>query len=204
MKKILLWGLIGLLLCGLAMPAIANTPIKLFIDGQQAKIDSLLINGRTYVPARFVSESLGATVDYVDGVVKIYSTSGKSVSTPTANLPIKSVGEKIEYNNISYTIEKITYENKNSKQYVRLTFVEESNSSLGEFGLLPAFDIEQGSKVIRLNDYTVTAKTNKASDNTDYKRTFTYTFPWEGEVSYIYYYPQGSGKTVKPIGKWQR
>jgi|GEM_PF-4317295 len=207
MKKVILWALVVVLICGLALPVGASTPIKLYVNGQLSKIDGLLIKNTTYVPVRFVSESLGATVDYANGVVKISTKSTNQANVPTtpnANLPLKRVGEKVTIGDISYTVDAITYETKGSKRYASITFIEESNSSIGEFGLLPAFDIQQGSKIMRLSDYTVTAEADSPSDNTSYRRTFTYTFPWEGEINYVYYYPQGSGKTVQPIGRWQR
>lgn len=201
MKKIILWSLVLVLICGLTLPVGASTPIKLYVNGQLAKIDSLLINNTTYVPVRFVSETLGASVDYADGVVRISTKSGSTAATPNSNLPLKKVGEKVTIGEISYTIDAITYETKGSKRYVSITFLEESKSSIGEFGLLPAFDIQQGTKVIRLTDYTVTAE---GDSNKTYRRTFTYTFPWEGEITYVYYYPQGFDKAVEPIGRWQR
>lgn len=204
MKKIIIWALAVLIICGLALPGEATTPIKLYINGQLAKIDGLLINNRTYVPARFVSETLGASVNYVDGVVKISTKTGTATTIPSAELPLKKTGEKVTIGDISYTVDAITYQTRGSTRYASITFIEESKSSIGEFGLLPDFEIQQGTKVTPLTDYTVTAKASKPSDNTQYRRTFTYTFPWEGEISYVYYYPQGFGEAVKPIGRWHR
>jgi hypothetical protein len=203
MKKISIWGLVLILICGLALPVAANTPIKLYIDGQLAKIDGLLINNRTYVPVRFVSETLGASVDYVDGVVQIYTKPGLTETAPNSTIPLKRVGEKVTIGDISYTIDSITYSTKGAKRYASITFLEESKYSVGEFGLLPAFHIQQGSEVMALTDYTITAQAKGSLDNTQYRRIFTYTFPWEGEVNYVYYFPQGS-KSVEPIGRWQR
>jgi len=204
MKKIILWSLILLLICGLAFPVGASTPVKLYVNGQLAKIGGLLINSTTYVPVRCVSETLGASVDYVDGVVRISTKPSTVTAIPSSELPLKKVGEKVTIDDLSYTIDAIIYETKGSKRYVHITFLEESKSSIGEFGLLPSFDIQQGSKIIRLTDYTVTAEADSPSDNTSYRRTFTYTFPWEGEITYVYYYPQGFEKSVQPIGRWQR
>src|SRR5690554_6156966 len=105
MKKILLWCITGLLICGLALPVAASTPIKLFINGKQSAIESLLINGKTYVPARFVSESLGAKVDYTDGVVKISTKEDSNPGGLSDDVPKKRTGEKVEIGDMSYVIE---------------------------------------------------------------------------------------------------
>lgn len=46
--------------------AIADSPIKLFIDGEiiQCDVPPQIINGRVMVPARFVAEPLGARVEW--------------------------------------------------------------------------------------------------------------------------------------------
>ena len=46
--------------------AIADSPIKLFIDGEiiQCDVPPQIINGRVMVPARFVAEPLGAKVEW--------------------------------------------------------------------------------------------------------------------------------------------
>lgn len=67
--------------------AIANTPIKLIINGQtiQCDVPPQNINGRILVPARFVAEPLGATVEW-DGenrVVRITGTNGDTNNNQT-------------------------------------------------------------------------------------------------------------------------
>jgi hypothetical protein len=49
--------------------AIADSPIKLFIDGEiiQCDVAPQIINGRVMVPARFVAEPLGASVVWDEG-----------------------------------------------------------------------------------------------------------------------------------------
>lgn len=62
MKKLIL----TLILCLIAVPAYAG----IYIDGQPQNTDYKIIDGRTYVPLRFVSEKLNAAVSY-DGDIKI-------------------------------------------------------------------------------------------------------------------------------------
>ncbi|WP_227764698.1 copper amine oxidase N-terminal domain-containing protein [Zhaonella formicivorans] len=205
MKKLVLWSLALAMIFGLGIPVAADTPVKLFINGQEANVQGLLINGRTYVPVRYVSETFGAKVDFVNGTVKITTSSGGGIADGTLNakdltsLPIRSLGEKFQLGKISYCIDSVTYETKNSKQYVNITFSEESTSSPGEFGLLPAFAYQDGQTTVKLIDYSVTADPDK---NKSYRRSFTYRFPYEGQISYIYYYPEGFQKRIKPIAKW--
>lgn len=202
MKRVFLWSLILVLVFALIAPVAADTPIKMLINGQESKVNALLINGTTYVPARYVSETLGAKVDYVDGIVKITTASSPNSASITglesANLPIRNCGEKLQVGEIAYCIESVIYETKNSKQYVSITFSEEASSAAAvEFGLPPAFAIQSGKTITKLLDYSVTADSDS---NKSYKRSFTYRFPYEGQISYVYYYPQG--KTMQPIGKW--
>ena len=76
MKKFslgLIVGLIvGVLLVGVATAA---TNIKLIINGQEIEMDvqPQIVDGRVLVPARFVAEPLGATVEWKDNSVIINS-----------------------------------------------------------------------------------------------------------------------------------
>ena len=64
--KYLLIGLITGLIMATATFAMAANPIKLIINGQEIQCDvpPQNINGRVLVPARFVAESLGASVTW--------------------------------------------------------------------------------------------------------------------------------------------
>lgn len=57
-------GLLLGLLVGVATFAVADSPIKLIVNGQEITCDTppQVINGRTMVSARYVAEALGATV----------------------------------------------------------------------------------------------------------------------------------------------
>jgi hypothetical protein len=76
MRKILLAVVIVLML---AVPAVAEAPVTVIVDGEELSTPGLLINDATYVPLRAVSESLGAKVEW-DGRAVI-STLGRPVIT---------------------------------------------------------------------------------------------------------------------------
>ncbi|HQA07934.1 MAG TPA: copper amine oxidase N-terminal domain-containing protein [Syntrophomonadaceae bacterium] len=87
--KGLLFGLcIGLIISFSAM-AFASQPIKLIINGQEIKCDvpPQNIGGRVLVPARYVAEPLGATVEW-DGVKQeVRISSQKNENTLDTQLP---------------------------------------------------------------------------------------------------------------------
>lgn len=68
MKKKTLSLLLALLVLTTVMiaPVNAQEPIKIKVDGKyvESDVDPFILNDRTYVPARFVSETLGATVEW--------------------------------------------------------------------------------------------------------------------------------------------
>lgn len=68
MKKILLAVAIVLMLVS---PALAANIIPIFIDGTPNYPETVVQNNRIYVPLRFVSEELGAKVEWTNGAVEI-------------------------------------------------------------------------------------------------------------------------------------
>jgi multidrug efflux pump subunit AcrA (membrane-fusion protein) len=92
MKRFSTGLLIGLLIgviLTIPMYSLAQQPIKLIINGQQIQCDvpPQNINGRVLVPARFVAEPLGATVEW-DGTNKAVVINGeKKLSTLPINPP---------------------------------------------------------------------------------------------------------------------
>ncbi len=94
MKRICVIGvlsvLLSLLLCASVLASaetFAGFPVvKLMVNGQLKEPTSpvIIIDGRTYVPLRFVSESLGAKVDWDDvtGTVKIITSGLVPQSSP--------------------------------------------------------------------------------------------------------------------------
>ena len=75
--------------------AVANSPIKIFVDGKEIKSDvpAQLVNGRTMIPLRVVGEALGAEVswDAANKAVIITSVGGSQTVTPTA--PIATINK---------------------------------------------------------------------------------------------------------------
>lgn len=83
--------LIGIFIGSMFSPysSMATQSIKLIINNQEIQCDTppQIINGRVMVPARFVAESLGASVEW-DGenkVVRITSRQQGNVTTPPVN-----------------------------------------------------------------------------------------------------------------------
>ena len=101
--KYLLIGLITGLIMATATFALADNRIKLIINGQEIQCDvsPQNINGRVLVPARFVAESLGASVAWDSAKNAVVITSSvtplvveeKSVSSPTVEAGEQEVKE---------------------------------------------------------------------------------------------------------------
>ena len=72
MKKFVAGLVIGLLLATAGVGFAANETIRLFVNGQEVVPDvpPVIIDGRVMVPARFIAEPLGATVEW-DGENRI-------------------------------------------------------------------------------------------------------------------------------------
>ena len=67
MKRIILSILITALLAGFTCPTFAETPINVIVNGNSVVFHDTpptIINGRTLVPVRFLSENLGANVEW--------------------------------------------------------------------------------------------------------------------------------------------
>ena len=101
-SKYLLIGLVTGLIMATATFALAANPIKLVVNGQEIQCDvpPQNINGRVLVPARFVAESLGASVTWDAANNAVVITSGKplaveekSVSSPTVEAGEQEVKE---------------------------------------------------------------------------------------------------------------
>jgi hypothetical protein len=87
MKKIILAVIMVLLF---AMPVMADAPVNVWVNNKMLDTPGLLIDGKTYVPLRAVSEGLGAQVDW-DGSQAIVTSvkrpviTGDSVSASKVN-----------------------------------------------------------------------------------------------------------------------
>ncbi len=97
-SKYLLIGLVVGLILATATFAMAANPIKLIINGQEIQCDVAPqnINGRVLVPARFVAESLGASVtwDSTNNAVVITSAAPLSVEEKDVSSPTVEAGEQ--------------------------------------------------------------------------------------------------------------
>lgn len=87
MKRVMVGVVCGLiigLLVGTLSLATAGTPIKLLINGKYIQCDTppQNINGRVFVPARFVAEPLGATVTW-DSANQTVVINGSGQAAPT-------------------------------------------------------------------------------------------------------------------------
>jgi len=80
--------LIGLLLAT-ATFALADQPIKLIINGNEIVCDVApqMINNRTMVPARFVAEALGATVEWDENQNAVVITSAAQTEINNSDVP---------------------------------------------------------------------------------------------------------------------
>lgn len=92
MRKFSIGIVVGLLIGLLAFAtfAVADNPVKLIINGQTIDCQDSqpqIINGRTYVPARYVAEPLGAKVvwDAVNNAVIITRNGTASAPTQTTS-----------------------------------------------------------------------------------------------------------------------
>ena len=79
MRKFIAGLLVGLLLATAGAGFAANDVIRLFVNGQEIVPDvpPVIIDGRVMVPARFIAEPLGATVEWDEIANTITITSGK-------------------------------------------------------------------------------------------------------------------------------
>ena len=97
-SKYLLIGLVTGLIVATATFALAANPIKFIINGQEIQCDvpPQNINGRVLVPARFVAESLGASVtwDAANNAVVITSVTPLAVEEKNISSPTVEAGEQ--------------------------------------------------------------------------------------------------------------
>lgn len=94
----LIVGLVTGLIVATATFALAANPIKLIVNGQEIQCDvpPQNINGRVLVPARFVAESLGASVtwDAANNAVVITSVTPLAVEEKNISSPTVEAGEQ--------------------------------------------------------------------------------------------------------------
>lgn len=108
MKKFFAGILIGLivgLMVSTCAVALGNTPIKLIVNGNEVQCDvpPQNIGGRVLVPARFVAEALGATVDW-DGATQSVIVKGKGYAGPSQ--PVSPIGTGSIKGTVTYQYNK--------------------------------------------------------------------------------------------------
>lgn len=204
MKKLALP--LTLLLAGalLAAPAVtAMDRLPIFLNGEKAPVEGVLIEGSTYVPLRYLSEALGAKVDYREGQVFVEAGQAEPGSPGISltaqqikNLPTKRLTEKITVDKIDYSINSVSYNTMGTTRYVNLQLSEISGIQ-AHFGTIPtiAYQLADGTIGI-VQDFNLTADKDL---NAKWRRTFTLEFESPGQVQYYIYIP-GNGDA--PIGKW--
>lgn len=81
LKRVILGILIGILLTSTAVAFGADKPIKIILDGREISSDvpPQIINGRTFVPIRVVSEALGVDVKWDNEARSVILTSPENM-----------------------------------------------------------------------------------------------------------------------------
>ncbi|MCG8538877.1 MAG: copper amine oxidase N-terminal domain-containing protein, partial [Clostridia bacterium] len=142
MKKILLFTLVLVLLLGFSVQALASGEIRVYVDGeevdfpdQQPYVDE---NDRTLVPVRFVSQALGANVDWNEKKLEV------DVQLPVKNKDIKLWIGKKEYtlNGTSQLMDTKAIITDQDRTMVPLRFVSEG------LGAVVKWEIVKGNGIV--------------------------------------------------------
>lgn len=189
--------LAGALLAAPAVTAMDRLPI--FLNGEKAPVEGVLIQGSTYVPLRYLSEALGAKVDYREGQVFVETGQAglvKLTAEQVKKLPTKRLNEKIAKDNIEYSVSSVSYNTRGTTKYINVQVMEVAGTH-AHFGTIPtiAYQLTNGEIGV-LTDYNLTADKDL---NAKWRRTFTLEFVSPGNVQYFIYIP---GNSDAPIGKW--
>lgn len=189
--------LAGALLAAPAVTAMDRLPI--FLNGEKAPVEGVLIQGSTYVPLRYLSEALGAKVDYREGQVFVETGQAgqvKLTAEQVKKLTTKRLNERITRDNIEYTIASVSYNTRGTDRYTNVQVMEIA-STHAHFGTIPtiAYQLTNGEIGV-LTDYNLTADKDL---NAKWRRTFTFEFISPGNVHYYILIPCNSDA---PIGKW--
>lgn len=118
-----------------AVDAYADRPITVYVDGKKIEFPDAkpqFINGRIFVPIRFVSEALGAKVERDVTTNSVFITSAPATvqepvtEEPATNQPEPEliqaeVGEVIEFNNSKVKVNELTYyTNSSGKRFANI------------------------------------------------------------------------------------
>jgi len=91
------------------MNAYADRPITVYVDGKKVEFPDAqpqMIDGRIFVPIRFVSEALGATVERDAKTNSVYITSSQTQQKEETIIKA-SVGEVIELPNVKIKVKEL-------------------------------------------------------------------------------------------------
>lgn len=97
------------------MNAYADRPITVYVDGKKVEFPDAqpqMIDGRIFVPIRFVAEALGATVERDAKTNSVYITSSRlQTNEPADEQELKQVkmGEVIEFKDSKIRVNRIEY-----------------------------------------------------------------------------------------------
>ena len=109
MKRFFVGVMVGFLLAT-SITVFAAVPIKLIVNGQEITCDipPQIIGGRTLVPARYVAEPLGATVEW-DGTrnAVVITSSGSSNNSLSSDIIEKNLTEEMGDSKLDYVRVKV-------------------------------------------------------------------------------------------------
>src|SRR5690606_23091187 len=91
------------------MNAYADRPITVYVDGKKVEFPDAqprMIDGRIFVPIRFVSEALGATVERDAKTNSVYITSSQTQQKEETIIKA-SIGEVIELPNVKIKVKEL-------------------------------------------------------------------------------------------------
>lgn len=217
MKKFV-WGLV----CGVALAsssvALASNSIQALLFPVQFEINDsaiampsdykvLQVDGRAYVPIRFVAENLGATIDY-DSSTKKIMIKNKKLDLVDPYYKTVSVGNLIvkKDGNHSQVTGQIAIEGVgNTKNSIdaKLSFYNKDNKKLGEavirgtnFGVDPQTFTTQGNGDLRdyttvtlqveaVNDKKIAEEPGALYENKDYHFSLTLPKSWVGKYEVV-------------------
>ncbi|MED4783504.1 copper amine oxidase N-terminal domain-containing protein [Brevibacillus choshinensis] len=210
------------LVCGVALAsssvALASNSIQAFLFPVQFEINGsavsmskddkvLQVDGRAYVPIRFVAENLGATIDYDSSMKKILIKNQKlDLVDPTyknisvGNLIVTKDGN---HSKVTGQIEIAGVGNSQNSIEAKLSFYNAANKKLGEavirgtnFGVDAQNFLAQGNGDLReyatvtlqvesVNDKKVLKEPGVLYENKDYHFSLTLPKSWVGKYEVV-------------------
>ena len=122
-KLYILFTTILVLSFGIFTNVYAESPVKININGKEVKtdVDPYIKNGRTMVPVRFISEALGAEVDYYEEEYNLKSVYVRASADDlglcmTIGYPVSTIGEGTYRSDVAPEI-------KNGRTMIPLRFI---------------------------------------------------------------------------------